>query len=390
MTCSADAMARLPVYECLRQSAPYGCHSSRRPLSLQSVPLPDLKGRSTVLSRSPRATPRRVRLLPARFGWPTFRRLDGATEREDSPGAKSVRPNEEHGAMARIFGEIPGNPPGSVYANRTALAQAGVHKPLQHGISGAASEGADSIVVSGGYEDDEDYGDLIVYTGAGGRDPATGQQIDHQEFKGQNLGLVRSESEGLPVRVTRGAGGDAAYSPTVGFRYEGLFRVEESWREVGKSGFSVCRYRLIRIGDGGTPVPIDPKALPPGPAPRAETTVQRIVRNSAVSQQVKALHNYACQVCGTRIEIASGAYAEGAHIRALGRPHDGPDVTSNVLCLCPNDHVRFEYGAIVIDDQLTIIERETNLVLGTLRTTNGHLVDTDQLAYHRQHFDLLD
>ncbi|MGN6430905.1 MAG: YDG/SRA domain-containing protein [Gaiellaceae bacterium] len=27
----------------------------------------------------------------------------------------------------------------------------------------------DSIVISGGYEDDEDYGDLIVYTGAGGR-----------------------------------------------------------------------------------------------------------------------------------------------------------------------------------------------------------------------------
>jgi integrase len=39
------------------------------------------------------------------------------------------------------------------------------------GISGGEREGADSIVVSGGYEDDEDYGDVIVYTGAGGNDP---------------------------------------------------------------------------------------------------------------------------------------------------------------------------------------------------------------------------
>ena len=79
-----------------------------------------------------------------------------------------------------------------------------MHRPTQSGISGTRAEGADSIVVSGGYEDDEDYGDLIVYTGAGGRDPQTGQQIADQDFTAQNLALVTSEAEGLPVRVTRG------------------------------------------------------------------------------------------------------------------------------------------------------------------------------------------
>jgi hypothetical protein len=24
----------------------------------------------------------------------------------------------------------------------------------------------------------------------------------------------------------------------------------------------------------------------------------------------------------------------------VGRPHNGPDTADNVLCLCPNDHVR--------------------------------------------------
>lgn len=42
---------------------------------------------------------------------------------------------------------------------------------MQAGISGSGEEGADSVVVSGGYEDDEDYGDVIVYTGHGGNDP---------------------------------------------------------------------------------------------------------------------------------------------------------------------------------------------------------------------------
>lgn len=290
--------------------------------------------------------------------------------------------------MARSFGEIPGNPVGTTYANRAALASAKVHKPLQHGISGAARDGADSIVVSGGYEDDEDYGDLIVDTGAGGRDPATGEQIADQEFKGQNLALVKSEAEGLPLRVVRGAGGEPAYSPVAGFRYDGLFRVEESWLATGRSGYEVCRYRLVRIGSGGTPVPVDPSLLPVGPAPRAESTTQRIIRNTAISRRVKELHRYRCQVCGVRIDIASGAYAEGAHIRPLGRPHDGPDVQGNVLCLCPNDHVRFEFGSIVIDDDLIVIDRISGQPVGELRLVRAHTVDKSHLKYHREHFDI--
>src|SRR3954454_20832182 len=118
--------------------------------------------------------------------------------------------------MARHFGAIPGVPVGAPYVDRKAAAVAGVHRPLQHGISGGEKEGADSIVVSGGYEDDEDYWDIIVYTGAGGRDPSTGKQVADQEFAGQNLALVRSEAEGLPLRVFRGAGGDPVHSPPTG------------------------------------------------------------------------------------------------------------------------------------------------------------------------------
>jgi predicted restriction endonuclease len=39
-------------------------------------------------------------------------------------------------------------------------------------------------------------------------------------------------------------------------------------------------------------------------------------------------------------------YAEAHHIKPLGAPHNGPDVRANILCVCPNDHVLLDYGAI--------------------------------------------
>ena len=92
----------------------------------------------------------------------------------------------------RIFGEIPGQPEGALYASSEALSHAGVHRPIQAGISGSADEGADSIVLSGGYEDDQDYGDVIVYTGHGGRDPTSCQQTSDQTLTRGNLALTRS------------------------------------------------------------------------------------------------------------------------------------------------------------------------------------------------------
>jgi len=59
-----------------------------------------------------------------------------------------------------------------------------------------------------------------------------------------------------------------------------------------------------------------------------------------------------------------------------------------VLCLCPNDHVRFEFGSIVIEDDLTITDRMAGTKLGSLRTVAGHDVDPEQLSYHRECFDL--
>jgi putative restriction endonuclease len=201
---------------------------------------------------------------------------------------------------------------------------------------------------------------------------------------------VKRQAEGLPVRVVRGAGGEPAHSPAAGYRYDGLYRVEESWREPGRSGFLVCRYRLVRLEDDGTPTAIARDLVPTaGPAPRMEGVVQRLVRNTAVTQKVKELHGHRCQICGEFLETPAGPYAEAAHIRPLGRPHDGPDIASNVLCLCPNDHVRFAFGVVVIDDDLAVRTPDGTLI-GALFVVPGHVIDRGHLAYHRERFDLFD
>ena len=146
----------------------------------------------------------------------------------------------------RVFGEIPEVSVGTVFANREELSHSGVHRPTQAGISGAQDEGADSIVLSGGYEDDKDYGDEIIYTGKGGQDPVSRKQVADQTLTGQNMALAVSCQEGLPVRVVRGTSHRSPFSPRSGYRYEGLYIVERFWREKGAAGLTVWRFNLIK------------------------------------------------------------------------------------------------------------------------------------------------
>ena len=113
----------------------------------------------------------------------------------------------------RMFEHIPSYPAGSVFLSRSELSQAGVHRPTRAGIAGSAEEGATSIVLSGGYEDDEDWGDEILYTGQGGRDLDSSKQIRHQALNRANMALAKSKLHGLPVRVIRGARHVSPYSP---------------------------------------------------------------------------------------------------------------------------------------------------------------------------------
>jgi putative restriction endonuclease len=186
--------------------------------------------------------------------------------------------------------------------------------------------------------------------------------------------------------VIRGSELHSPFAPPNGYRYDGLFYVDDHWHDrPPEHGFLRYRYRLVRASDDGEKLAPPPKPPPDGP-PRVPTTVQRVVRSTEVARGVKALHDDRCQICGSRIELGSGRfYSEAAHIRPLGVPHSGPDHPTNVLCLCPNDHVRFDYGAVFVTDDGVVVDAVTGNETSHLRTHPSHQVASEHLTYHRIH-----
>ena len=208
-----------------------------------------------------------------------------------------------------------------------------------------------------------------------------------------NRALARSCIDGLPVRVIRRWKNPSDLSPPAGYRYDGMYYVKCIWSQRGRSGFKIWRFHLVR-DDPAPPPWCEPESRAIAESASSYTiegerhtsTVQRIVRNTAVTQRVKEIHGQHCQVCGTRLETGAGPYAEGAHIQPLGRPHNGPDELANVLCLCPNHHVLLDTGGIFITPELVVLDTLGNLAPTALRTAREHVIGQQFLAYHRRIF----
>lgn len=145
----------------------------------------------------------------------------------------------------RTYGEVAANPVGTTLRDRIERSTSRVHGPRQAGIWGGV-DGAESIVLSGKYVDNEDHGDVITYTDQGGNAPNIRRQIADQELKRGNGGLARAQREGTPDHVVRGARGDSRYSPRGGYRYGGLSSVLKYWDERGRAGYRIWRFRLSR------------------------------------------------------------------------------------------------------------------------------------------------
>ncbi|ULA60744.1 MAG: hypothetical protein LZF60_270070 [Nitrospira sp.] len=62
-------------------------------------------------------------------------------------------------------------------------------------------------------------------------------------------------------------------------------------------------------------------------------------------------------------------YAEAHHLRPLGYLHNGPDLPSNMLVLCPNHHAQCDLGAI-------------RLNLPSLRQLPDHVIDAEYIQDH--------
>ncbi|KAJ7414627.1 E3 ubiquitin-protein ligase UHRF1 [Pitangus sulphuratus] len=167
------------------------------------------------------------------------------------------------------YGPIPGIPVGTMWKFRVQVSESGVHRPHVAGIHGRSNDGAYSLVLSGGYEDD------VPMITSGGQTICEPKNKHGLEWSGVvcagALGALalncsapindkhgaeaKDWRAGKPVRVVRNVKGGkhSKYAPEEGNRYDGIYKVVKYWPETGKSGFLVWRYLLRR--DDEEPAP---------------------------------------------------------------------------------------------------------------------------------------
>ncbi|KAK4488729.1 hypothetical protein RD792_004509 [Penstemon davidsonii] len=148
---------------------------------------------------------------------------------------------------------------GETWKDRMECRQWGAHFPHVAGICGQSEHGAQSVALSGGYEDDEDHGEWFLYTGSGGRDLSGNKRTNKKQSSDQtffkfNEALRVSCRHGYPVRVVRSHKEKrSSYAPQEGVRYDGVYRIEKCWRKKGIQGFKVCRYLFVRCDNEPAP-----------------------------------------------------------------------------------------------------------------------------------------
>ncbi|KAI7832076.1 PUA-like domain-containing protein [Kickxella alabastrina] len=180
--------------------------------------------------------------------------------------------------MSKSCTVVPSNHIGSIPGVRVgqSWSESGVHRPPVGGIAGGSTTPAMSIVLAGGYPEDDDHGEEFYYTGSGGYDlsgnkrQAKTQSFDQELIRGNrslalscaapideiNGAVATDWKQSSPVRVCRSyklAKMHPEFAPKEGVRYDGLYRLVKYWREKGVSGFYVWRYFFRR--DDSEPAP---------------------------------------------------------------------------------------------------------------------------------------
>ncbi|KAJ4767185.1 hypothetical protein LUZ62_077560 [Rhynchospora pubera] len=143
--------------------------------------------------------------------------------------------------IGKRIGSVPGVQVGDIFFFRMEMCVIGLHAQTMGGIDymkigDEVDPVAICIVSAGGYENDEDDPDILVYTGQGGK--------SDQKLEKGNLALERSLHRKNPVRVVRGLKDPSVPAGKI-YMYDGLYKIQNSWKDTAK-GFSVFKYKLVR------------------------------------------------------------------------------------------------------------------------------------------------
>ncbi|XP_066356108.1 histone-lysine N-methyltransferase, H3 lysine-9 specific SUVH3-like isoform X2 [Miscanthus floridulus] len=175
---------------------------------------------------------------------------EDAGKRADLKAGSLMMQNGLRINSSKIIGPVPGVEIGDIFFFRIEMCIVGLHAPAMAGIDyiSAKHAGKDeilavSIISSGGYENDDNDMNILVYTGQGGN--SRHKDKHDQKLERGNLALMNSMKKKNLIRVVRSAQDPFCNSSKI-YIYDGLYWVEDSWTDRAKNGFSVFKYKLRR------------------------------------------------------------------------------------------------------------------------------------------------
>ncbi|KAL5203872.1 hypothetical protein ABZP36_008743 [Zizania latifolia] len=174
---------------------------------------------------------------------------EDVSKRADLKAATLMMKNNLRVNKVKMIGRVPGVEVGDIFFFRIEMCIVGLHAPAMGGIDyipakhiGKDNNVAVCIISSGGYEDEDDDPDILVYTGQGGN---SRHKMKHdQKLERGNLALMNSMDMKNQIRVVRSAQ-DPFGSGKI-YIYDGLYCIEDSWTDTAKNGFNVFKYKLRR------------------------------------------------------------------------------------------------------------------------------------------------
>lgn len=186
------------------------------------------------------------------------RRLSQVDDAKEAPTGSIRRPDLKAGNilmskgvrtnMRKRIGDVPGVEIGDIFFFRFEMLLVGLHVQSMGGIDSLIDKigaAAVSIVSSGGYDDDVEDKDVLIYSGQGGMNNKDKKAADQKLERG-NLALEQSLHRANEIRVIRGMK-DSVNPLMKVYVYDGLYTIKQSWLEKGKSGCNVFKYKLVRI-----------------------------------------------------------------------------------------------------------------------------------------------
>ncbi|KAH9607108.1 hypothetical protein KSS87_005037 [Heliosperma pusillum] len=235
-----------------------------RPRDCEVTPPPFMTGSSS--DKSPRSKVRETLRLFQVFVRKILHGEEGkskekgkAAKRVDILASNMMKAKGKYINTQKKVGDVPGVEIGDIFSYRVELAVIGLHTPLQSGIDTLKQDQlavAISVVASGGYDNDVDNSDELIYTGQGGNPTGANKQHEDQKLERANLALKNCIDAKSPVRVIRGFKetkskstdkGDGRSKMVATYTYDGLYTVEKYWTEVAAShGKLVYKFKLRR------------------------------------------------------------------------------------------------------------------------------------------------